>query len=87
MALRANAVLKFTSYGVEDGGIRLGFVCADPGAGEASDYFVFLSDADLAGVSTLAALKTLVTTKLQRQFRASGIATKLDPLLGTTITV
>lgn len=87
MGLRANASLQFTRYLIEDGGVRFFFVCANPGPGEASDYDVLATDAELAGVSTTPQLVTLVTGKLQRRWRANGIASKLDPLIGQSISI
>lgn len=87
MPLALNAIMTFASYEVEDTGTRLRFVCANPGGGEPSDYSVFLTDADLAGISSTSALKALVTSKLNRQYRSAGIATKLDALIGQSITI
>lgn len=87
MSLATDAIMTFSAYDVEDGGIRLRFVCSNPGGGEPSDYDVFVTDAELAGTANLAQLKTLVTTKLNRRYRAVGLATKLDPLIGQTITI
>ena len=87
MPLATNAVMTFASYDVTDGDIRFHFVCAAPGAGMESDYYVTLTDVDLATVTTAAQLRTLLTTKLQRKLRASGIASKLDAFIGQTITI
>lgn len=94
MPLSANAVLTFAifpewerAYRVEDGGIHMHFVCANPGAGQVSDYFIFLTDADLAGAANQNQLLTLVTTKLNRALRATGIASKLDQFVGQSITI
>lgn len=87
MAINANASLTFTSYEVVDDGTRLNFVCANPGPGLPSDYVVLLTDAEIAGTTTNAQLKTLVTTKLSRKLRATGLASKLDALLGQAVTV
>ena len=94
MPLQANAVMTFTvwepwgkAYIVEDGGIRMHFVCLAPGPGQVSDYFIFLTDTELAGVSNQPQLNTLVTTKLNRSLRATGIASKLDQFVGNSITV
>lgn len=87
MALAANATMTFTAYRVEDGGIRMWFVCSNPGGGEPSDYDVFLTDSEITGTANLAALKTLVTTKLNRRYRASTVASRLDPLIGQSITI
>lgn len=87
MTLAANAVMTFTAYRIEDGGIRMLFVCSNPGGGEPSDYDVFLTDSELNGTANTAALKTLVTSKLGRRYRATGLSGKLDPLIGQTITV
>lgn len=79
--------LTFTSYEVTDGGITLHFVSPDPGPNRPSDYYVALTDAELAGVSTQAQLQTLVTTKLNRKLRAVGSSTKLDPFIGQSLTI
>lgn len=94
MPLQSNATMTFTvfpewgkAYQVEDGGIRLHFLCPNPGPGQVSDYFIFLTDADLAGVNNQSQLATLVTTKLNRALRAAGIASKLDQFVGQSLVV
>jgi hypothetical protein len=87
MAIKLNAIMTFQDYNIRDDGIDMHFVCLDPGPGQENDYTVFLTDAELASVSTLLQLRTLVTTKLQRKLRASGVATKLDALIGGSITI
>jgi hypothetical protein len=87
MPLAANANMIFTAYTIEDGGIRMKFVCSNPGGGEPSDYDCFLTDAELTGTANLAALRTLVTTKLSRRYRATGLTAKLDPLIGQQVTI
>lgn len=87
MALKANAVLTFTDYTVNDDSIRFHFVCADPGPGQDSDYYVTMSDAEIAATANLAALRTAVTAKLTRKLRANGIASRLDAAIGSQITV
>ena len=87
MALKTNTVLTFTSYTATDDGIILAFVAADPGAGQPSDYTVTLTDVDLATVINGATFLSLVQSKLNRKFRATGIASKLDARIGDTITV
>ncbi len=87
MGLQASATMVFNSYEVIDNGINLHFVCSNPGGGEPSDYYVLATDAELATITTQVQLKTLVTTKLQRKLRAQGIATKLDALIGQSITI
>jgi hypothetical protein len=76
---------RFDSYEVADDGIALHFVSPDPGPGRPSDYFVTVTDAELAAAANAAQLRTLVTAKLQRKFRAAGISTKLDAFIGSTI--
>jgi len=85
--LKTNATMVFASYDVQDEGIQLHFVCPDPGGGEASDYSCLLTDAELASITTLAELKALAKTKLERKLRAATIATKLDPLIGQSLVV
>lgn len=87
MALRVNATLVFSSYAVHDGDIEFRFVCPDPGPGEPSEYTVTATDTELSTVNTAAQLRTLLTTKLQRKWRQSGIASKLDTFLGQSITI
>lgn len=85
--LKANATLTFTGYTVTDFGVDLRFVCADPGPGEPNDYRVFVSDAELAAVGTLAQFRTLVDGKLSRTIRAATIASRLDQFIGQSRTV
>lgn len=87
MALRANAVLTFNRYEVTDTGVRFHFVCADPGPGEQSDYPVFLTDAEMATITSLATFQSALLAKLKRHWRADGIASKLDSLIGRSITL
>jgi len=87
MGLKENATMTFMDYQVEDGGIRLHFLCPDPGPGEASDYFVLVTDDELSGISSLPELKQLVTAKLERALRATNIASKLDGLIGQSLTI
>lgn len=87
MGLRANATLTFLDYNVNDVGIHMHFVSPDPGPGEPSDYYILLTDTDLAGVTTQLNLRNLVLTKLQRAFRAQGIASKLDPFIGQSLSI
>lgn len=77
----------FTHYEITDSGVTLTFTSPDPGPGRPSDYSVALTDAELASVGTNAQLRTLVTTKLQRKLQATGIATRLDPFIGQSITI
>ena len=87
MALKTNATLEFSSYTVLDTGIEMTFTCPNPGPGEYSHYVILLTDAELATVTTQVQLRTLVTSKLQRRYRATGIASKLDQFIGQTLTV
>jgi hypothetical protein len=87
MPLATNATMTFASYTVEDGGIRLRFVCSNPGGGEPSDYDVFVTDAEITATANLPALRTLVTDKLERRYRATTVAARLDPLIGQTIVI
>lgn len=85
--LRANASLEFKRWELLDDGLRLHFLCADPGPGEWSDYAVTVTDAELSATANLAQLRTLVTNKLERRYRASAIAARLNPLLGQSVTI
>lgn len=78
-----NTQFRFDHYQVEDSGISMAFIAAN-----FSDVItIFLSDAELASVSTQPQLATLVTNKLQRKVRATGVASKLDQFIGQSITV
>lgn len=87
MALTANATLVFTRYEVTDSGITMIFVCSNPGGGEPSEYPITVTDAELSTVTNVATFRTLVDAKLQRRYRANGIASKLDPLIGQSRTI
>lgn len=87
MALAANSTFTFSSYSITDTGIELKWVCAAPGSGEPNDYSIFVTDAELGGVTNLATFRTLVDAKLARKFRAANIASRLDSLIGQTRTV
>ena len=87
MALKPSAVLVFTSYEVVDEGITMHFISPDPGPGQPSDWYVLLTDADLATVIDAATFQALVLTKLRRKFRAQGIASKLDARIGASLTI
>lgn len=81
------ATLTFKSYEVEDTVVEMTFVNFTPGAGLPTDYTIVVTDSELSGVTTLAELRTLVKTKLQRKIQATGIASKLDPLIGQQVTI
>lgn len=94
MSLRVNATLTFdvypewgSAYRVADDGIELCFLCADPGPGMPSFWIIHITDTELAGAINQTQLKTLVTDKLKRKFRAANIGTKLDPFVGQSITI
>ena len=87
MALKPNASMVFTRYEIERDGVVLWFVCPDPGAGEPSDYAIYFTNAELAAVTDLASFQTACLTKLKRVYRAEGIATRLDGLIGRTLTL
>lgn len=87
MALKPNASLTFTRYEVTDTGVRFWFVCPDPGPGEQSGYSVFLTDAEMGAITSLATFNSALLAKLKRYWRAEGIASKLDSLIGRSITL
>jgi hypothetical protein len=87
MAVAPNAVMVFTSYVVEDEGIRFHFVCANPGPGQPTDYYVHCTDAEIATVTTQSDLRILLTDKLNRSIRTAGLGPKLDSFIGQSITV
>ncbi len=80
--------LMFTAYEVTDGGIVLHFVSPDPGAGQPSDWYAGVTDAELAAATTNVLLRQLVLNKLTRKLRAAGgIATRLDPFIGQSVVI
>lgn len=79
--------LTFIRYTVADTGIQLAFNADYPGPGRENEIVITLTDAELAGISTQVQLRALVTNKLNRKIRASGIATKLDPFIGQSLTI
>ena len=87
MALKPNAPLTFTRYTVLYNGVELWFTCADPGAGEQSEYSVFLEDAVVATLTTQQLWGQAALDALKRQVRANGIAKRLDSMIGRTITL
>lgn len=87
MALKPNASLTFTRYEVTDTGVRFWFVCPDPGPGEQSDYSVLLTDAEMGAITSIATFQSALLAKLKRYWRAEGIASKLDSLIGRSITL
>lgn len=93
MPVQANATFRFDSpdggstpaYEVRDDGILMNFVCNAPGPGQPTGYSILLTDAELALVTTQAQLASLVTTKLNRKIRSTGIASKLNTFIGQSI--
>jgi hypothetical protein len=85
MSINPTATLQFTDYEVTDDGIRLHFVSPDPGAGNNSDYYVTLTDVELAGAQTQAALIALVQGRVNRKLNAAGIAAKLALFVGQSL--
>lgn len=81
------ASFTFLGYDVQDTGIELEFANFTPGPGLPTNYTILITDAEIAGVSTLSQLRTLVIGKLRRKLQAEGIATKLDPLIGLSVTI
>lgn len=81
------ADLTFLRYEVTDTGVSMEFLNPAPGPAKTTNYTIFVTDAELSGVSTPAALRTLVVAKLQRKLQASGIASKLDTFIGQTVTI
>ena len=87
MALKPNAQLKFVGYKVTHAGLEFTFLAPDPGEGEESFYVIFGTDAELAAVASIATFNTFVLDKLKRLVRANGIASKLDSMIGRSITL
>ena len=82
MALRGSATMQLIDYAVEDGGVRFHFLCPDPGAGENSDYYVFLTNLEISSSTSDNALKTKLSDALKRRYRNVGF-TRGDTLVAT----
>ncbi len=94
MALNPNIELRFVNRpdGSEpwefevQGGVTLYFYAPDPGPGEESELSCYITDAELAGVSTNGQFNTLVMGKLRRRYRNS-LAAQLQARAGTVFTL
>ena len=74
-------IWTFEYYNVTDTGIEMFFLNAN------TRVMIFVTDAELSGITTQNQLRTLVIAKLQRKLQANGIAAKLDPLIGNSVTI
>lgn len=81
------ADLTFLRYEVEDTGTLLEFLHASPGPGNATNYTIRFTDAELAAVTTALQLRNAVQAKLRRKLQAENIASKLDTFIGQTVTI
>jgi hypothetical protein len=85
MPLNPTATMTLADYEVLDVGVRLHFVSPNPGAGQASDYDVVVSDVELASTKTQAELAALVKGALNRRLLATGIAGDLAGFVGQSL--
>jgi hypothetical protein len=85
MPLNPTATMTFVDYEVLETGVRCHFVSPNPGAGQDSDYYIVLSDVDLAGTTTQAQLAALAKAALNRKLLATGVAATLATLIGQNI--
>lgn len=79
--------MLFVGYQVTDDGVVLHFTWTNRNTPGTTEFYVLLTDGELSAITTQAQLRTLVMNKLNRKLRATGIATKLDPFIGQTITI
>lgn len=79
--------MTFLDFGMEDSGIRLHFLCTDPGPEQENDYYIMITIAELEAVTTQIQLRTLVQDRLNLKIRAQGVASKLIPFIGQTLVV
>lgn len=86
MSIAANAVFTMVGYRLEPELVYLQFRCLNPGPGNATDYEIALTDAEITSNSNTQ-LRTLVEQKLLRLFRPTTLTTKLDTLVGQSITI
>lgn len=84
-----NTVFTFLRYEVQTDGmsVRLYFQADNPGPENPNEWMIAVTDTELSGVSNLGQMRTLVTTKLNRLIRSTGIAAKLDLLIGQSLTI
>ncbi|TXH55724.1 MAG: hypothetical protein E6Q97_08170 [Desulfurellales bacterium] len=82
-----NRTLTFVKYEVGDNGISLTFHDPDPGPGARATHTVSLTDGELEAANTLSLLRAAIEAKLQRKLLAQGIADRLEPLLGASLTI
>ncbi|HLB46476.1 MAG TPA: hypothetical protein VJL59_05560 [Anaerolineales bacterium] len=93
MPLRTGATLTFVGFQTEVSetqpvlGVRLHFVCGDPGPEQPSDYYIILTAAEIAAASNQTQLRTLVQGKLNDQIRFAAYTAKLTPFIGQSLVV
>jgi hypothetical protein len=81
------ADFQFLRYEVEDSSVLLEFLNAAPGPGNPTNYTIRLTDTELASLTTSVLLRNAVQAKLRRKLQAEGVAAKLDPFIGQTVTI
>ena len=81
------ATYRFMSYSVQDESIRLDFNWDDATPGSVTEISVRLTDTELASITTQLQLRNAVISKLQRKVQATGVASKLDPFIGQSLTI
>ena len=84
--LKEGALLHFSEYLVKDGETILAFLCFDPGPGQASEYTIILTDAEMKNLP-LNDFRKLCQDKLDRKLREKGIRASLDQFLGEEFTI
>lgn len=83
--VKAQTPFAFVDAAITDDGVLLHFVCADPGAGLASDYYALVSDADVAAIATADDFDALVGQALGRKLRGAGLVSHLAPYVGRSV--
>ncbi len=86
LPIKANTQFTLDRYAIEDTGVRFYFIAFDPGPGLESEYNVFIIDGDINNTNANQ-MATLITTRLTRKIRATGLTTKIDPIIGQKWTV
>lgn len=81
--------ITFTGYTINDADLTLRFSILDPGAGQANDCTVVMTDAELSSISNATQFRNAVSTKLQRKLQfltGAGMAAKLNGFIGQSVT-
>ena len=83
MPIGPNAIMKLIDYAVEDVGVRVHFHCPNPGGGQDTEWYLFISDVDFKNITNQNQLNTVMIDGLKRMYRAQGFG-QLDTAITAT---